>query len=60
MLVDYSCEPAHDADFAAMHAARARLIEWMIAESLGTKIMRENNIPLSVIEASSFPPMVKY
>ena len=60
MLSDYTNEPANDADFAAMYAARARLIEWMIAESLGTKIMRENSIPLSVIEASSFPPVVKY
>lgn len=60
IIAGFPYEPAHDADFAAMYAARARLIEWMIAESLGTKIMRENNIPLSIIEASSFPPVVKY
>ena len=47
-------------DYARMYAARARLVEWMLVDSLGTKIMKENNIPLSVIEASSFPPTVKY
>ncbi len=60
LLADYSYEPANDADYSAMYSARARLVEWMIAESLGTKIMRENNIPLSIVEASSFPPVVKY
>jgi hypothetical protein len=49
-----------DDDYARMYASRARLVEWMLVESLGTRIMRENNIPISVIEASSFPPMVKY
>ncbi len=38
-----------------MYASRARFVEWMIADSLGTKIMRENNIPLHIIEVSSFP-----
>ncbi len=47
-------------DYARMYAARARLVEWMLVESLGTRIMRENNIPIAVIEASSFPPVVKY
>lgn len=49
-----------DDDYARMYASRARLVEWMLVDSLGTKIMKENNIPLSVIEASSFPPTVKY
>lgn len=60
LLSDCSYEPANDADYKALYATRARLIEWMIAESLGTKIMRENSIPLSIVEASSFPPVVKY
>ena len=47
-------------DHENMHASRARFLEWMILDSLGTKILRENNIPLNVIEESSFPPMVKY
>ena len=47
-------------DHENMHASRARFIEWMILDSLGTKILRENNIPLHVIEESSFPPMVEY
>jgi coproporphyrinogen III oxidase len=50
----------HNEDHENMHASRARFIEWMILDSLGTKILRENNIPLKVIEESSFPPMVKY
>lgn len=47
-------------DYIRMHASRARLVEWMLVDSLGTKIMKENSIPLSVVEASSFPPTVKY
>jgi hypothetical protein len=47
-------------DYARMHASRARLVEWMLVESLGTRIMRENNIPIAIIEASTFPPVVKY
>jgi hypothetical protein len=47
-------------DYSRMYASRARLVEWMLVESLGTRIMRENSIPIAVIEASSFPPMVKY
>ena len=49
-----------DDDYTRMYATRARLVEWMLVESLGTRIMRENNIPIAVIEASSFPPVVKY
>ena len=52
--------PADDADYEKMHASRARLVEWMITENIGVKVMRENNIPLSVVEASSFPPVVEY
>ncbi len=47
-------------DYARMYASRARLVEWMLVESPGTRVLRENNIPISVIEASSFPPVVKY
>ena len=47
-------------DYTRMYASRARLVEWMLVESLGTRIMRENNIPIAVIEASSFPPVVRY
>lgn len=47
-------------DYTSMYASRARLVEWMLVNSLGTGIMRENSIPISVIEASSFPPVVKY
>ena len=43
-----------------MHASRARLVEWMLTENIGVKVMRENNIPVSVVEASSFPPVVEY
>lgn len=50
----------HDDDFTRMYAVRARMVEWMLVESLGTKIMRENNIPIAVLEASTFPPTVKY
>lgn len=53
-------EHPQNEDHENMHASRARFIEWMILDSLGTKILRENNIPLYVIEESSFPPMVKY
>ena len=52
--------PADDEDFKQMHASRARLVEWMLTENIGVKVMRENKIPLSVVEASSFPPVVEY
>jgi hypothetical protein len=52
--------PADDADYEKMHASRARLVEWMLTENIGVKVMRENNIPLSIVEASSFPPIVMY
>jgi hypothetical protein len=48
------------ADFEKMHASRARFVEWMLTENIGVKVMRENNIPLSVVEASSFPPVIEY
>jgi coproporphyrinogen III oxidase len=53
-------EHPQDEDHENMYASRARFVEWMIADSLGTKIMRENNIPLHILEVSSFPPVVKY
>jgi hypothetical protein len=52
--------PANEADYETMHASRARFVEWMITENIGVKVLRENNIPLSIVEASSFPPVVRY
>jgi hypothetical protein len=51
---------AEDADYEKMYLSRARFVEWMITENIGVKVLRENNIPLSIIEASCFPPVVRY
>ena len=52
-------QPGED-DYENMNRSRARLIEWIIVEDYGIKIARENGIPLNVIEAYGFPPVIRY
>ena len=47
-------------DFAAANAARARMIDWILSRDYGIKLARENHIPIEMIEAYGFPPVVKY
>jgi coproporphyrinogen III oxidase len=53
-------EQPKEEDYENMNRSRARLIEWIIVEDYGIKIARENGIPLNVIEAYGFPPVVRY
>ena len=53
-------EQPKEEDYETMNRSRARLIEWIILEDYGIKIARENGIPLEVIEAYGFPPIIKY
>ena len=53
-------EQPQKGDYEMMNKSRARLIEWIIVEDYGIKVARENSIPLEVIEAYAFPPVVKY
>jgi hypothetical protein len=52
--------PPADEDFENMKHSRPRLIEWLHMEDYGIKVARENRIPMEVIEAYAFPPIVKY
>jgi coproporphyrinogen III oxidase len=47
-------------DCDAANQSRARLVEWIILEDYGIKVARENGIPLEVIEAYAFPPVIRY
>lgn len=51
---------ARDEDFAALHRHRARLVEWLTVEDIGIRFARESGVPLEVIEAYGYPPVVRY
>ena len=53
-------EKPHQEDFEKRNRVRARLVEWIITEDYGVKVARENGIPLEVLEAYAFPPVVHY
>jgi len=60
ILKSTTYEDPQDEDFAKMHLSRARIIEWIILEDYGVKVARDNEIPLEVIEAYAFPPVIRY
>ena len=43
-----------------VHRTRARLIEWIIRRNFGVQVALENGVPLEVIEAYAFPPVIRY
>lgn len=51
--------PADD-DYKAMYRHRARLVEWLTVDDIGIQFARESGVPLNVIEAYGYPPVVRY
>jgi hypothetical protein len=49
-----------DEDFAATNRHRARLVEWLTVADIGIQFARESGVPLQVIEAYGYPPVVRY
>jgi hypothetical protein len=47
-------------DFENLYLSRARMIEWILTDDYGIKISRENQIPMSLLEAYVFPPIARY
>lgn len=47
-------------DVAAMFRHRARLVEWLTVEDIGIQFARASGVPLSIIEAYGYPPVVRY
>ncbi len=47
-------------DFNKANTARARMVDWILSKDYGIKLARENQIPIEMIEAYGFPPVVKY
>jgi hypothetical protein len=43
-----------------VYQTRARLVEWIIRGDFGFQVALENGIPLEVIEAYAFPPVIRY
>lgn len=43
-----------------VYRSRARMIEWIMTGDFGIQVARENGIPLEVVEAYGFPPVVHY
>ncbi len=51
---------ASEADYAALYRHRARLVEWLTVEDIGIRFAKESGVPLEVIEAYGYPPVVRY
>lgn len=47
-------------DFERANTARARMVDWILSKDYGVKLARENELPMEMIEAYGFPPVVKY
>jgi hypothetical protein len=49
-----------DEDYATMNRHRARLVEWLTVSDIGIQFAMESGVPLPVIEAYGYPPVVRY
>jgi len=48
------------ADFDAMFRHRARLVQWLTCEDIGIRFALDSGVPLELIEAYGYPPVVRY
>jgi hypothetical protein len=49
-----------DDDHVAMNQHRQRLLEWLTVDDIGIQFAKESGVPMSVIEAYGYPPLVRY
>jgi hypothetical protein len=49
-----------DEDFTVMNEHRARLVEWLTVSDIGIQFAKQSGVPLQVIEAYGYPPVVRY
>jgi len=52
-------EPSDD-DYAQRNRHRARLVEWLTVDAIGIQFAKESGVPLEVVEAYGYPPVVRY
>ncbi|MAF83098.1 MAG: hypothetical protein QGH93_04690 [Gammaproteobacteria bacterium] len=49
-----------DEDHVAMNQHRQRLLEWLTVDDIGIQFATASGVPMSVIEAYGYPPVVRY
>jgi len=49
-----------DQDYAATYRHRGRLVEWLTVDDIGIQFAKQSGVPLGVIEAYGYPPVVRY
>jgi len=59
LMLTHDDTPTDD-DYAAMNRHRARLLEWLTVDDIGIQFAKQSGVPLQVIEAYGYPPMVRY